>query len=61
MLFFARTLFELGRYDDARIAYNEACQLDRSDRFEFLSKQRSLEKLHKDELASQYQEDIDKL
>ncbi len=61
MLFFARSLYELGRFNDARIAYNEACLMDRSYRSEFLAKERSLEKMHKDELANQYQENIDKL
>ncbi|MBK9293654.1 MAG: tetratricopeptide repeat protein [Oligoflexia bacterium] len=61
VLFLARTLYELERFTDARVAYKEAARLDGTIRFEFQSKQKDLLKKNQINLASDYQESIDKL
>lgn len=53
-IFLARALFELGHYEHAMYIYIYACQLNRDYRFEFISKQRELGRMRKDELAEKY-------
>jgi tetratricopeptide (TPR) repeat protein len=56
----ARSYFELTYYDRALPIYVEACKLDKDYRFEFLSKQRELSRKDHDDLATQYQLEVDK-
>jgi len=56
----ARSYFELGYYDRALPLYVEACKIDKDYRFEFLSKQRELSRKDHDDLATQYQLEVDK-
>ena len=57
----ARSLYALERYDDARVAYYLACVIDQTLRFEFISKQRDLERKNKLDMASKYDETINKI
>lgn len=57
----ARAVFEMKNYDLAKNIYVEACRLNKEYRFEFLSKQRELLRLNKDEMASQYQEALESI
>ncbi len=60
-LLLARSLYELGRIDDARIAYYLACLLNDTYRFEFVSKQRDLERKGKNDMSSRYEDTINKI
>jgi tetratricopeptide (TPR) repeat protein len=60
-LYLARAAYELGFYELALVNYVEVCRLDRTQRFELLSKQRELLKKNKIDLAERYQAEVDKL
>lgn len=61
VLYLARSLFEIGRFGDARVAYAEASRLDRAIRFEFQSRQKELLRKNQTGFASDYQDSIDKI
>ncbi|CAM6000335.1 unnamed protein product [Sphagnum balticum] len=56
----ARSYFDLGYFDRALPMYVEACRIDKDYRFEFLSKQRELSRKDHEDLATQYQLEVDK-
>lgn len=60
LILLARSFFEIGKFEEARAAYFLAVLLSREYRFEFISKQKDLERKGKLELAAQYDETLRK-
>lgn len=61
MIYLARSLYELGRFEEARVAYFYASKMDIGYRFEFLSKQKDLMKKNRAAMAAEYQQTLEKL